>query len=209
MDTTKESILSAATRLFAEKGFEGVTTREICRVAGVNGALVNYHFRTKEGLYQACLERVFRRADGHSVVNLVKTVTDEASWRAAIHEWVLRFSVAMNATQGEEGIVPRLYGREMRHPSCMHDFITDEFLEPIYNSLLALVRLAGRSESESRKWTTSIWFQLSAIAFMDESWRTSFRPRGLKSSSWGRNFADFVCERIFSELSYVGKGVSK
>ena len=35
MDETKEKILAAATRLFARRGLDGVTIREICREAGV------------------------------------------------------------------------------------------------------------------------------------------------------------------------------
>jgi len=48
---TRERLLEAARRLFAERGFEDVTVREICRAAGANLALVNYYFGDKLGLY--------------------------------------------------------------------------------------------------------------------------------------------------------------
>lgn len=54
-DQTRESLLAAGTELFAELGFDGATVEEIARRAGVNKALINYHFRGKEGLYHAIL----------------------------------------------------------------------------------------------------------------------------------------------------------
>ena len=41
---TRKRILDHAAALFAERGFEKVTIREICRGAGANVAAVNYHF---------------------------------------------------------------------------------------------------------------------------------------------------------------------
>jgi AcrR family transcriptional regulator len=62
--TTRERILATALDVFAEMGFEGTTTREICARASVNGAALNYHWRSKEQLWQAAIERcggVFRK----------------------------------------------------------------------------------------------------------------------------------------------------
>jgi AcrR family transcriptional regulator len=50
-DDTQQRLLQAAGRIFAEKGFEGATVREICHLARVNLAAVNYYFRDKERLY--------------------------------------------------------------------------------------------------------------------------------------------------------------
>jgi AcrR family transcriptional regulator len=47
---TREQLLAAAERLFAERGFAGVTVRMIASEAGVNWSLVGYHFRGKDGL---------------------------------------------------------------------------------------------------------------------------------------------------------------
>jgi AcrR family transcriptional regulator len=54
---TREALLAAAERLFAERGFTGVSVRMIAAEAGVNWSLVGYHFRSKEGL----LAEVYRR----------------------------------------------------------------------------------------------------------------------------------------------------
>src|SRR5262249_44068259 len=51
----RESILRAARRVFAERGFSGTTTRALAEAAGVSEALLFQHFPSKEALYAAML----------------------------------------------------------------------------------------------------------------------------------------------------------
>ncbi len=48
---TRSLILNTAFRLFAEKGLRATTSKEICRVAGVNEASIKYHFGSRQNLY--------------------------------------------------------------------------------------------------------------------------------------------------------------
>lgn len=50
-EKTRDRLLVAACRIFAEKGFQDATIAEICEQAKTNIASVNYHFRDKETLY--------------------------------------------------------------------------------------------------------------------------------------------------------------
>ena len=59
--TTKERILAAARNEFSDKGFEGARVDAIARAAGVNKAMIYYHFTSKEFLYQTILEGLFAR----------------------------------------------------------------------------------------------------------------------------------------------------
>src|SRR3954463_2442137 len=56
-EDTRERLIRAAAQLFAEKGFEGASVKELAQEAGVNVSLVSYHFGGKEGLFKACLEQ--------------------------------------------------------------------------------------------------------------------------------------------------------
>jgi TetR/AcrR family transcriptional regulator len=57
---TESKIKEAATRVFLTKGFDGTTTRAIATEAGMNLALVNYYFRSKEKLFTEIFEDMFR-----------------------------------------------------------------------------------------------------------------------------------------------------
>lgn len=56
---TRQALLRAGAELFSERGFDGVPIEDIGERAGVNKALISYHFRGKRGLYVAVLESSF------------------------------------------------------------------------------------------------------------------------------------------------------
>ena len=57
-DATRKALLDAAEELLISKGLAAITTRKVAEQAGVNQALVHYHFGTIEELLLAALERV-------------------------------------------------------------------------------------------------------------------------------------------------------
>lgn len=57
-DDPAARIQDAATRLFAEHGFEGISVRDIAQEAGVTVGSINYYFGTKDSLYQECGRRL-------------------------------------------------------------------------------------------------------------------------------------------------------
>jgi len=56
MTDKKEHIINKAIELFAEKGFEGTSIRDLAAKAEVNVAMVNYYFGSKEKLFEAMVE---------------------------------------------------------------------------------------------------------------------------------------------------------
>ena len=60
-EKTRNRLLTAASRIFAEKGFQESTIAEICEQAKTNIASVNYHFRDKETLYLESWRFAFNR----------------------------------------------------------------------------------------------------------------------------------------------------
>ena len=56
----RQNIIKAATRLFAEQGFEGTTTLQIANEASVTEPLIYYHFKGKDDLFSHILETSFK-----------------------------------------------------------------------------------------------------------------------------------------------------
>ena len=85
---TKTRILDAAERLFVEHGFEATSLRSLTSAAGVNLAAVNYHFGSKEELFQAVLTR---RLDpmNQERIELLERIEREAVGRAPSCEKIL------------------------------------------------------------------------------------------------------------------------
>lgn len=85
---SREVLLAAAARLFAERGPGAVSAREVARDAEVNYALIHRHFATKDGLLEAVLERLsqqaaldLRSAAAEADQGLSFSVEQEQLWR--------------------------------------------------------------------------------------------------------------------------------
>lgn len=57
-EETRARIIRSALALFGQRGFEGVSTRDIATQAGVPAPSLQYYFESKEGLYAACIEDI-------------------------------------------------------------------------------------------------------------------------------------------------------
>src|SRR5688572_16347201 len=55
-EKTERKLTDAAQRAFADHGFEAASVRDIARTAGVNSALISYHFGGKEGLFEEVID---------------------------------------------------------------------------------------------------------------------------------------------------------
>ena len=72
IDSTEQKIKETARVHFLEKGLRGTTIREVAEKAGVNVALVNYYFRTKNKLFIAIFKEkflTFNEAGYHILTN--------------------------------------------------------------------------------------------------------------------------------------------
>jgi AcrR family transcriptional regulator len=72
-EITRERILKAAERLFADRGYEATSVRAIVAKARVNQAAINYHFAGKDGLYREVLRAAFRALTEHQLAHAEET----------------------------------------------------------------------------------------------------------------------------------------
>ncbi|GAC1426736.1 MAG: TetR family transcriptional regulator [Flavisolibacter sp.] len=66
-------LLNVAERLFAQRGFDGTSVRDIAEEAGVNLSMISYYFGSKEGLMQA----LFQERTGHMGLKIEQLTQDE------------------------------------------------------------------------------------------------------------------------------------
>ncbi len=81
---TRDDIVAAAARIFAEEGLAGARTDAIAAAAGVNKALLYYYFKSKEKLYEAALEDVFSDFNRQAM----EVLTSPGSARAVLLRYV-------------------------------------------------------------------------------------------------------------------------
>ena len=83
-DITRERILKAAERLFADRSYEETSIRAIVAKARVNQAAINYHFGGKDGLYREILRTAFRALTEQQLAPCTRDeryVPRERAWR--------------------------------------------------------------------------------------------------------------------------------
>lgn len=72
-DFTRERILKTAARLFAERGYDATNIRTLAIKARVNQAAINYHFKSKEGLYREILRDAIHVLTEHQLSHAKET----------------------------------------------------------------------------------------------------------------------------------------
>lgn len=87
---TEELLHDAALKVFAKSGFSGATVKEIADEAGVNISLISYHYKGKEGLYRACLER-FGRARLEIAQKILQAPINREDFNAKLRLWMEQF----------------------------------------------------------------------------------------------------------------------
>ncbi len=65
----RTKIIDTAAKLFAEKGFENTTTRDICKATGMSHAMIYYYFDDKESLLYEILDEIL--SEGLKAINKI------------------------------------------------------------------------------------------------------------------------------------------
>ncbi len=102
---TRQALLAAGARLFGERGYDGVPIEDLAAAAGVNKALISYHFGGKRGLYRAVLGSSFS-----AIAQRLKAIEDEG--RGA-RETLHRLLAAFDGLRRERPDFPSLFIREV------------------------------------------------------------------------------------------------
>ena len=169
-DLTRENLVKTAMKIFARDGFDAASTRTIADEAGVNQALISYHFRNKRGLYLAVFEFIVKDMNskmGAPMAALKALIKDENAGDELINN--VLFAFCDNAidllVQEEMTDVAKLILREQQTPTEAFDIIYDGFMVLVISLISNLIgRLRPDFSGEDLKIKTIIMFsQVVAI----------------------------------------------
>ena len=141
-DPTQCRVLDAAEKLFAADGFAATSVREITQGAGCNVSAVNYHFGSKEKLYEAVFERLLNRLRTVRL-DAVQQVLEEAAGHEDLSLLLSAFAKAFLAPLMEPGRGPdtiQLMARELTAPRLPRGMIFEHLIGPIQQAMVEAMR---------------------------------------------------------------------
>lgn len=125
-DVTRAHLLNTAGQVFAEVGYAAASSKEICRRAGANVAAVNYHFGSKDGLYEAVLIEAHRQIV--SVDELLALTDTSADPRAKLGAVITH--LIGHAPRSVESWGTRVLIRELVTPSHLVPALVRQAIKP-------------------------------------------------------------------------------
>lgn len=136
-EITRERILRAAERLFAERGYDATSVRAIVAKARVNQAAVNYHFAGKEGLYGEVLRTAFRALTEQQLAHAAEAET--MSREQALGEFIRRQLQPLTA-RDELSRYMRIFNWEVAQPTAAFRKLLRDEAAPFMGLAVDLVR---------------------------------------------------------------------
>ena len=147
VDDTRQRLLDAAGRIFAEKGYAAAGVREICELAEANVAAVNYHFGDKRSLYV-------------TAVRHAQCCWDEdqptCEWPADMHpvqrlREYIRSMIERRLSSQRPHWHLELMLRELARPTEACQAVVDDYIRPMADALHAILKdLLGDGFPEER-----------------------------------------------------------
>ncbi len=161
---TRESLLLAAEGLFCDRGFAGVSTREIAAEAGANLAAIKYHFGSKHGLYLAVVEQAMdRRSTGASWESIAVAPRGRTRSAAMLVTFVRTLLEAL-LTPGDLNACSRLMLQEAMHPTDALPGVVDNFIRP-HQARLQAVLAASAPDADAKQVTLAARALLGQVLY--------------------------------------------
>jgi len=122
----REQLLDGAIALFAARGYEGVSTGEVAKQAGLTQSMVHYYFGNKASLWEAAVERLMRRRGGQFQVDISELRDLDPVSRLKV---LIRRFVAANATDPH---LNRILIHEAMTSTPRLQWLASRFMRPGY-----------------------------------------------------------------------------
>jgi len=151
-DESKARLLACAGELFAERGFNGVSTRELATAADANVSAIGYYFRGKKGLYRAVVNQViedtqpFFGPTADRVREGVDAAAGDRRQMAALTRWLIRTLLQGVLREGPMRWQIGLMLREFHQPADGFPILLERRIHPMHDAVAGLVGAAIERE---------------------------------------------------------------
>lgn len=204
----KSRILQAAVRLFAERGIEGVSLRELTAEAEVNIAAVNYHFGSRSGLEEAVFEDVAMRVNKQRLTALkaVLKASSDAGTPPALEAIVDAFiEPYLGESAGNLGaLLARLILKHRQAPTELTRRLVKDHFDPMARKFIDAMVLANPGIERS-EFVWRYMFMTSAVVLTATDRKENNRVAAI--SSGRQNAADNHALRA-SLMSFLVGGLT-
>jgi len=205
-NTPKDRLLNEAEILFAQKGYHGVSVREITNAADCNLAAVNYHFGNKWNLYLS----VFRSRWLPRAKRLRKSVIDSLASQDIPSLTDLVKALARAFLEGPISDRERkrhalLIIRELAEPTEAFDLVAEEVLGPLFKELADRLRPIMHPGLGDDRLKLNI-FSIFAMVIYFNFARTAVTH--ITGQKYDHDFKEMLVEHI-TEFSLKGLGAGK
>jgi AcrR family transcriptional regulator len=175
-DITRERIMKAAERLFAERGYDATSIRAIVAKARVNQAAINYHFDGKDGLYREVLRSAFRALTEQQLEHAdeMKAMSREA----ALVEFIRR-QLRPLLGRDEYSRHMRILNWETVRPTAVFRKLLSEEAAPFMALAVELVRRFQPEADQRTLVAAAVWLLGQCSVFLRNREQLADPPLGL------------------------------
>lgn len=188
-DDTRSTLIRAGIDLFGRQGYDGTSTREIARAAGVNIAGIAYHFGGKSGLHRACGEAIATIVlDSIGVVDTSGAMIDRLDPDTAGEIFVAaaRGLALFMLGRPEAESIARFMVREQMDPSPTFTVLYETLIRPRHEAMCRLFARATGEEATSEAVVIAVSAMFGEIMFFRVGRATALARLGWDQIDAGR-----------------------
>ena len=162
-DITRERILKAAQRLFADRGYKDTSVRAVVTKARVNQAAINYHFGGKDELYREVLRATIRALTEQQLAHAEET--KGMPRENALAEFI-KYQLRPLAARDELSRHFRIFDWEAVRPTAVYRKLMSEEAAPFLNFAVDLMRRFMPTADQRTLTMAAIWLVGQCTVFV-------------------------------------------
>ncbi|UVF21186.1 CerR family C-terminal domain-containing protein [Microvirga terrae] len=199
-ERTREALIEAAAIVFAEKGYEGGSVRDITRKAGANQAAITYHFGGKEGLYREVLRVAFAALKESDVLDAERL--DVLEPREALRLFVRQMLLPLLKRTVLARYIRILNWEILQRTDIFQDLAMAENASLVTSAERLVRRFLGEEASAEEVAVASLWLLHQGFIFVRDYEYLTRPPHNLKvDESFVDRLADFLTRLLASGLA--------